>query len=62
MKVGYRTPSLSKSLGSRTTGRVSRASKRATSPGYGRKGAGLLKDPGRSAYNKAYSKTTKSIF
>ena len=35
MKIGMRTPSLSKMLKARTTGRAKRAVKRALIPGYG---------------------------
>lgn len=61
MKIGMRTPSLSKMVKARTTGRAKRAVKRALVPGYGRKGMGLLKDPERAIKNKIYKKTTFSI-
>jgi len=61
MKIGMRTPSLSKMVKARTTGRAKRAVKRALIPGYGRKGMGLLKDPERAIKNKIYKKTTFSI-
>ncbi len=62
MKFGMRTPSLSKMLKARTTGRAKRAVKRAIIPGYGKKGMGMLKDPERAIKNKIYKKTTFSIF
>ena len=62
MKFGFRTPSLSKSVKARTTGRVKRSVKKAVVPGYGKKGMGWIKNPKKAAYNKVYNKTTKSIF
>lgn len=62
MKIGVRTPSLKKSISARTTGKMKRAVKKATIPGYGKKGMGLIKDPGRSIKNKIYKKTTVSIW
>ncbi len=62
MKFGLRTPSLSKMLKARTTGRAKRAIKGAIIPGYGKKGMGLLKDPERAIRNKIYKNTTFSIF
>lgn len=38
MKFGLRTPSLSKSIAARTTGKLKRAIKKALIPGYGQKG------------------------
>ena len=61
MKIGMRTPSLSKMLKASTTGRAKRAVKRALIPGYGQKGMGFLKDPERAIKNKIYKKTTFSI-
>lgn len=62
MKIGMRKPSLSKSLKARTTGKAKRAVKKAAIPGYGKKGAGWVKDPKKAAYNKVYKKTTFSFF
>ncbi|MBS7132214.1 hypothetical protein PM004_08780 [Clostridium paraputrificum] len=62
MKIGMRKPSLKKSIKARTTGKAKRAVKKALIPGYGKKGAGWLKDPKKAAYNKVYKKTTFSIF
>lgn len=61
VKIGYRKPSLKKSIKARTTGKAKRAVKKVVVPGYGRKGAGWVKDPKRAAYNKVYHQTTKSI-
>jgi hypothetical protein len=58
MKIGVRTPNLKKRVSSRTTGAINRKVKKATSPYYGQKGAGLVKDPERAIYNKVYNKTT----
>lgn len=62
MKIGIRKPNLKKSLKARTTGKVKRAAKKAVTPFYGKKGAGLVKDPKRAVKNKVYKKTTVSIF
>ena len=62
MKIGIRKPSLKKSLKARTTGKAKREIKKAVVPGYGKKGAGWVKNPKKAAYNKVYNKTSKSIF
>ncbi|MFT0846876.1 hypothetical protein VR010_03885 [Actinomycetaceae bacterium L2_0104] len=58
MKFGMRKPSPKRSFKARTTGKAKRAIKRATIPGYGKKGMGLLKDPKRSVKNAVYKRTT----
>ena len=62
MKFGLRTPSLKRSLKARTTGRAKREKKKALIPGYGKKGAGWIKNPKKAAYNKIYRKTSFSIW
>lgn len=62
MKIGYRKPSVSKSISSRTTGRVTRTVKSTYVPNYGRKGNGYITNPRRACYNKVYRKTTRSCF
>ncbi len=62
MKFGLRTPSLKRSLKARTTGRAKRAIKKSLIPGYGKKGAGWVKNPKKAAYNKVYKKTSFSIW
>lgn len=62
MKVGIRKPSLKKSIKARTTGKAKRAVKKSVIPGYGKKGAGWVKNPKKAAYNKIYKKTSFSIF
>lgn len=61
MKYGIRKPSLKKSFKARTTGKAKRKIKKALIPGYGRKGAGWLKNPKKAAYNKVYNKTSVSL-
>ena len=56
-----RKPSLKRSLKARTTGRAKRALKKAIIPGYGKKGAGWIKNPQKALYNKVYNKTTFSL-
>ncbi len=61
MKFGMRKPSLKRSLKARTTGRAKRAIKKSFIPGYGKKGAGWIKNPKKALYNKVYHKTTFSL-
>lgn len=62
MKIGFRTPSLKKSLKARTTSKLKRKLKSVIDPTYGKKGVGWIKDPERALKNKIYHKVTKSIF
>lgn len=62
MKFGMRKPSVKRSLKARTTGRAKRTIKRAVIPGYGKKGAGLVKNPSRSVKNAIYKRTTFSVW
>lgn len=57
MKIGFRTPSLKKSIKARTTGKLKRKVKSAVNPLYGKKGMGVL-HPKRALYNKVYNKVT----
>lgn len=61
MKIGFRMPSLKKSLKARTTGAVKRKAKSAINPLYGQKGMGML-HPKRAVKNKIYKKTTIDPF
>lgn len=61
MKVGIRTPNITKSIKARTTGKVKRAVKSSINPVYGKKGMGLINDPEKAIYNKVYNKTTTSF-
>lgn len=58
MKIGYRSPSLSKSLKARTTGKLKRQMKKSVNPFYGKKGMGLINNPKKAIYNKVYNKVT----
>lgn len=58
MKIGFRKPSIKKSLKARTTGKLKRQIKSSIDPTYGKKGAGWVKNPKKAAYNKVYNKTT----
>lgn len=62
MKFGYRKPSIKKSISARTTGKINRTVKKVTTPGYGKRGVGYVKDPSKAIYNKVYNKTSKSVF
>ena len=58
VKVGFRKPSVKKSIRARTTGKYKRRIKRSINPFYGKKGMGFIKNPRRSVRNKIYKKTT----
>ncbi len=58
MKIGFRMPSLKKSIKARTTGKIKRSVKRAVNPLYGKKGVGLITNPKKAIYNKVYKKVT----
>lgn len=62
MVYRIRKPSIKKSFKARTTGKAKRAVKKALIPGYGKKGAGLIKDPSRAIKNANYSRSTKSFW
>lgn len=57
MKIGFRMPSLKKSVKARTTGAIKRKAKSAINPLYGHEGMGVL-HPERAIKNKIYKKTT----
>lgn len=54
----FRRRSVSKSIKARTTAKYKRRLKKAVLPGYGKKGAGVIKDPKRSMRNAIYHRTT----
>lgn len=58
MKMGFRKPSVKKSISARTKGRATRAIKKTVVPGYGKKGMGVVKSPKKSVKNKIYKRTT----
>ena len=58
MKIGFRKPSVKKSLRGRTTSRAKRKIKSAVNPFYGKKGTGWIRNPKKAAYNKVYKKTS----
>lgn len=58
MKYGVRKPSISKSIGARTSGRVTRSINRSVNPYYGKKGMGWVNNPRKAGYNKVYNKTS----
>lgn len=62
MKLGLRTPSLSKSLKAKTTGMLKRSIKKTVNPLYGKSGVGFVKDPAKSTKDKVYKKTTFSLW
>lgn len=62
MKFGMRMPSLRKSFSARTTGGLTRSCKRALLPGYGRKGMGFFRNPGRALWSMIYHRTTFSLW
>lgn len=62
MKLGIRKPSLKRSFKARTTGRLKRSVKKAVNPLYGKKGVGYVKDPAQAVKNKAYHKSSVSVW
>lgn len=58
MKMGFRKPSIKRSIKARTTGRLKRQIKSSINPFYGKKGMGLLRNPRRAVYNAVYHQTT----
>lgn len=58
MKIGFRKPSVRKSIKARTTGKLKRQMKSSIDPTYGKKGVNWVKNPKKAAYNKVYRKTT----
>lgn len=61
MKIGFRKPSIKKSIRARTTGKMKRKIKSSIDPTYGKKGVGYIKKPKKAVYNKVYKKTTFGI-
>lgn len=61
MKIGFRTPSISRSVSARTSGRVNRALKKSVNPVYGSKGIGVVHDPKKAVYNSIYHQTTVGL-
>ena len=61
MKMGFRTPSVKRSISARTTGKMKRAVKSSINPLYGKKGMGYINNPKKAVYNKVYNKTTVGI-
>lgn len=58
MKIGFRKPSIKKSIKARTTGKIKRKVKSSIDPTYGKRGMGVIKNPKKAAYNKIYKKTS----
>lgn len=58
MKYGVRTPSFTRSVKARTTGRIKRAVKKEINPLYGTKAMGVIRNPEKAVYNRVYDKTT----
>ena len=53
-----RRRSITKSIKAETTAKYKRELKKKILPGYGKKGAGVVKDPKRSIRNAIYNRTT----
>lgn len=60
MRMGFRTPSISKSASARTSGRLNRTVK-SINPVYGSKGIGIVHDPKKAVYNTIYHQTTVGL-
>lgn len=61
MKIGIRKPSIKKAVKAKTIGKAKREAKKVVNPLYGKKGAGVVKDPARAVKNKVYKKTTVGV-
>ena len=61
MKIGFRTPSIKRSVKARTTGRLKREAKSAINPFYGKSGVGFVRNPKKAVYNKVYKKTSFGV-
>lgn len=61
MRSAIRKPSPRKSLSARTTGKAARAVKKSTTPLYGAKGTGVIKNPKKAVYNQAYSHSSIGV-
>lgn len=62
MKVGFRTPSIKKSITARTIGTITRTVKRSVNPLYGKNGVGFVKSPSKSINNAVYHKTSLGVW
>ena len=61
MKIGFRKPSLKKSISARTTRKLKREIKSSINPLYGKKRMGWINNPKKAAYNKVYNKTSAGL-
>lgn len=61
MRSVIRKPSPKKYVSSMTKSPITRTVHHAIDPTYGKKGAGIIKDPKKAAYNKIYSRTSIGI-
>lgn len=55
-------PSLTGRIAARTSGRLTRSVRSATTPYYGKKGTGIYKNPSRSVKNKVYRSRARKVF
>lgn len=60
-KIGLRSPSVKRSVTSRTTGRLTRTAKRSLNPLYGKKGVGFITNPEKSVKNSIYHTYTAGV-
>lgn len=61
MKIGFRKPSIKRSIKARTTGALKRKVKSTVNPFYGKKGIDYITDPKKAIYNKIYHKATFGV-
>jgi hypothetical protein len=62
MKIGLRTPSISKRVKARTTAKIKRKPKGAVNPLYGVKGMGYAKKPGAGGEEQNLQETSFDVF
>ena len=60
--VIFVVPSITRSIAARTSGRLTRSVRGATTPFYGQKGTGIYKNPSRTVKNKVYRSRSKKLF
>lgn len=61
MRSIIRKPSVKKSVSARTIGRATRTMRKVSSPAYGMKGVGYVKNSKKALYNNLYNKTSYGV-
>lgn len=61
MKVGFRKPSVKRSIKARTTGKIKRRVKGTINPLYGKRGIGFITNPVKAACGWIYRRVTFGV-